>query len=186
MTNEMLELFKEHFYYSPTSPSALRYKIKPISKPHLRVGDIAGWLDTTKGRGYYRVQLKGKTVSVHRVVWMFHNGTITSQQHIDHIDGNTINNKIDNLREVTNHQNMLNQRMYKNNSSGVTGVKWDDIGGRWFATWKVNGRNVSKTFSAKKYGYEKAKELAIATRLKAINVLRENGIGYTDRHGLPD
>jgi hypothetical protein len=41
---------------------------------------------------------------------------------IDHIDGNAANNRIENLREATNSQNLANHEKNKNNTSGFKGV----------------------------------------------------------------
>lgn len=50
------------------------------------------------------------------------------------------------------------------NTSGVNGVRFD--GKRWVASWSINGKRASKTFSVETYGNDRAKELAIAKRLE--------------------
>ena len=42
---------------------------------------------------------------------------------VDHIDGDTMNNYIGNLRWATSEENARNTKKYRNNTSGVTGVK---------------------------------------------------------------
>lgn len=68
---------------------------------------------------------------------------------VDHIDGDTLNNKSSNLRAVTQQQNCQNQRVRKNNASGERGVRFDEGKNRWIATVFVRGkayRKVKKTF----------------------------------------
>jgi hypothetical protein len=55
---------------------------------------------------------KQYNIKVHRLGWYLHYGELPKNQ-IDHIDGNRSNNKIDNLRDVTNQQNQWNQTKAK-------------------------------------------------------------------------
>lgn len=80
------------------------------------VGQEAG---TKYTRGYRRVYFDGKTHAVHRVIWQMFNGNIPDGMQIDHIDGNPLNNKIENLRLVTAEQNSLN-RAYKGKTKNVS------------------------------------------------------------------
>lgn len=48
-----------------------------------------------------------KIMKVHQVVWFFHYG-YQSLLHLDHIDGDELNNSVHNLREVTSSQNLKN------------------------------------------------------------------------------
>lgn len=75
----------------------------------------------TDGR-YRTVFFNGKRLYCHRVIWEIINGEIPQGLCIDHIDGNGLNNKIDNLRLVTLSENQKNRRLNKNNSSGIAGV----------------------------------------------------------------
>ena len=58
---------------------------------------------------------------------------------IDHIDGNGLNNKISNLRNVSRVENSKNQRKSTRNKSGVVGVCWDRTYNKWKASIRVNG-----------------------------------------------
>jgi hypothetical protein len=71
------------------------------------VGQEAG---AEYARGYKRVFFDGKTHSVHRIIWQMFNGEIPKNIQIDHIDGNPANNRIENLRLVTNQQNAMNRK----------------------------------------------------------------------------
>ena len=81
-------------------------------------GKIAGSL---KPHGYTIVEIDGKPIMAHWIVWIMHNGLFDGQ--IDHIDGNRSNNKIENLRVVTQAQNQWNRKISSNNTVGVKGVR---------------------------------------------------------------
>lgn len=83
-----------------------------------------------------------------------------------------------------------NHSMQSNNTSGIVGVKYRErvIAGRMYrtftATWtKLDGKKATKDFSADKYGYDLAKEMATAHRNKAIAQLNREGAGYASSHG---
>ena len=50
---------------------------------------------------------------------------------VDHINGNRLDNRKSNLRIVTRQENMYNKSEYKNNTSGVKGVKWNKDRQKW-------------------------------------------------------
>lgn len=60
---------------------------------------------------------------------------------VDHINGNTLDNRRYNLRIATAAQNTQNQRISRNNSSGRKGVSWHKAAGKWFAQIKANGQH---------------------------------------------
>ena len=79
------------------------------------------------GREYmaFRIRFLGRWMEVymHRAVWAWHNGHFPTMQ-LDHIDLDPTNNKIDNLREVTQSENMRNMvyRWKPNAKTGLPGV----------------------------------------------------------------
>lgn len=99
-------------------------------------GNIAGSLFHS---GYVSVQVDGKRHYVHRLVWLFHNG-YTPEHQIDHIDRDKSNNRIENLREVSQSCNNRNQGNPSTNTSGVKGVSWCNAKKRWTAKIEVGGR----------------------------------------------
>jgi hypothetical protein len=83
------------------------------------IGRAAGRLESN---GYIRLNIAGQRVLAHRLAWAFHYGSFPHGQ-IDHINGNRADNRIENLRVVTNGQNGQNRRkVAKNNRSGLAGV----------------------------------------------------------------
>lgn len=86
-----------------------------------RAGAEAGY---SAKAGYRRVKIDGSMYLAHRIIWLFVYGSFPDL-HIDHIDGNTLNNRLSNLRAATNTMNMENQtKPLKNNKSGYLGVSY--------------------------------------------------------------
>ena len=63
---------------------------------------------------------KGKSIYLHRAVWLWHHGTLPPM--IDHADGDPRNCRIENLRPCTSAGNQYNSRRKSNNRSGFKGV----------------------------------------------------------------
>ena len=88
--------------------------------------------------GYIVVRVNYSLYLVHRIIYLMHNPDFDQSLSIDHMDGNSLNNKIENLRAVTHKQNLRNQKRRSTNTSGVMGVykHGDDS---WTARIKVDG-----------------------------------------------
>jgi hypothetical protein len=61
---------------------------------------------------------------------------------IDHIDGNSSNNRIENLRGVTGSQNQWNRKKSVNNTSGIKGINWDKQKSKWVSRVMVNYKSI--------------------------------------------
>jgi len=73
-----------------------------------------------------------RTIYLHRAVYERHHGPIPAGRHIDHIDGNGLNNLPSNLRAATNAQNLMNARP-RRGSSRYKGVDWHKASRSWRA-----------------------------------------------------
>lgn len=93
--------------------------------------------------GYLEVRVLMKLYLVHRIIWQMHFGDIPKGMQIDHIDGNRTNNRIENLRMVSNHENHQNMKLKTNNKSGINGVRWNKLNMKWKAEISVNGKSKS-------------------------------------------
>ena len=87
-------------------------------------------------RKYQKIKIKNKTLLLHRVIFLFHHGYLPD--FIDHIDGNCLNNKIENLRPATKAENCRNRSISSTNTSGFKGVSWCKVRNKWNAYCTVN------------------------------------------------
>jgi len=158
--------------------SGLNYQIRKI-----REGQTAGsYSGNSRGGFYFKFQYNKVKYLCHKVIWQMFHGEIPEGFVVDHEDGNSANNKIDNLRLVTQFVNSRNAKKYKSNKSGCTGVYFKSQNGydKWVAQWQDSeGNRRSKSFSVNKYGND-ARRLAEEMR---EGMIRINNVGYTERHG---
>ena len=63
-------------------------------------------------------------------MWVIIHGTPPAGE-VDHIDGDPLNNRPENLRLATSGQNNHNRRLSERNKSGVKGVIWVERHKRW-------------------------------------------------------
>ena len=90
---------------------------------------------------------------------------------LDHINGDRLDNRIENLRPVTRQENLKNQKRSIANTSGVTGVYWDRETGKWRALIRIGGK-------VKTIGRFLSFEEAVMARKEA-----ERKNGYHANHG---
>lgn len=72
-------------------------------------------------KGYLEIRICDTKTLIHRVIGFMFLGMSDDEQ-IDHINGIKTDNRLSNLRVVTNRINHKNMPMQKNNVSGITGV----------------------------------------------------------------
>lgn len=96
----------------------LYWKIKRSGRRNIDTG-LAGTINSC---GYKIVELDNKKYLAHRMIWEMLNGSIPKDMCIDHIDGDKLNNRIQNLRLVTLSINQRNSRLPKNNKFGICGI----------------------------------------------------------------
>lgn len=86
-----------------------------------------------RGGGYRLMRFNGREWGAHHLVWLWHHGRVATG-HIDHINRDRADNRIENLRECTASQNLMNRPKQSTNTSGYKGVATVRSTGRWRAT----------------------------------------------------
>lgn len=101
-----------------------------------RIMAMGKWHYTHKGYASKRKDMNGHSF-MHRVIM---NAPKNAQ--VDHIWGNRLDNRKENLRICTNSQNQYNSRIQKNNKSGYKGVSWHKKNKKWKAKIQLSGRDI--------------------------------------------
>jgi hypothetical protein len=99
------------YYDQETGLFSWKVKRQGRNKPNL------GWVES---KGYIEICIAQKRLKAHRWAWFYVHGELPEQ--IDHINGIKNDNRLCNLRVVTNKQNHENRGAQKNNTSGFKGV----------------------------------------------------------------
>jgi len=92
--------------------------------------------------GHGQIEIHCKNFMLHRVAWVHYYGE-WPRGHLDHINGDPSDNRIRNLREATQSQNMMNAAIRSDNRSGVKGVSWSKKEMRWYAYINKNKKMIS-------------------------------------------
>jgi hypothetical protein len=102
-------------------PSTGVFRWKERTSNRVKVGDVAGVVDTREKKGHRYLCINGIRYAAHRVAW-FYVKKVWPKLEIDHRNLCGDDNWIDNLREATHQQNMRNVAMRKRNRTGFKGV----------------------------------------------------------------
>ncbi len=142
----------------------VNYQVSNIGR--VRNATSGRTLKQHEAKGYMYVSLcqnsVGKKHRVHRLVGQEFLDNPNNKPMIDHIDRDTLNNTINNLRWVSNSQNSMNRRKLQNTSSKFKGVCFRESENRWHARIKLNGKVKSLgLFSCEKEAARKYNQAAI-------------------------
>jgi hypothetical protein len=126
------EKLKELVYYQDGN---LITKVKFADK--VVIGKPLGCVNSD---GYIQISIQGKKYYAHRLVFLYHHGYLPN--YLDHIDGDKSNNKIENLRAASLHENNYNVKTPKTNKSGVKNVHWNKKNKNWNVTLAANNKSM--------------------------------------------
>jgi hypothetical protein len=145
------ELVREYFDYHKDGYLIWKKKDNRF-QTSIKVGEKAGGLH--KNRGRYKITFKEFQYFSARLIFLWHKGYFPIET--DHIDRNSKNDRIENLREANRSQNCCNRRSFKNSTSEYLGVCFKIIKSknhsrttgelkitlteRWVAQIQVNGK----------------------------------------------
>lgn len=113
----------------------------------VKVGSRAG---SVQKDGYRRIRIDGVNYQEHHLCWILGNqqdlelkNDLGYELILDHIDGDPANNKIENLRLVTNSENLSKQlrdtiKLAKNGAQLLTGI--EQAGNRWIVTFRIRSK----------------------------------------------
>jgi hypothetical protein len=134
------------------------------------IDKIAG----TNSNGYKRIGIYGYYYGRSRLLWFYVYGYWPIQ--IDHINLNRSDDRLQNLREVTNQQNQFNRLPYLNKSSKYKGVCWHKKANKWMAYIQKNGKSRhlglfgKETLAAEAYNLAAKQLFGIYSYLNIIGV----------------
>ena len=99
--------------------------------PRIKAGCAAG---TVNEEGYLRIQLHSALYFSHRIVWAILKREDPLEFFLDHINGDRLDNRIENLRKATKKQNACNQKAAK-------GYYFSKRNKKWRAAIRLNGKS---------------------------------------------
>lgn len=124
-------------------------RLKQLVSYNPDTGEFARSIKTThnakvtsiSGDGYYRITLDNKRYRAHRLAWLYVYGYFPTQ--IDHINGNKLDNRIENLRIANASENGQNiSKPNKNNHLGIRGVRKHSLVNKYQARIKINRKEI--------------------------------------------
>lgn len=149
-----IDVLREHLRYDPDT-GELWWKIARGSR------DLSVPIGSEAKTRYVQFGFDYTILLGHRAAFAIHEGHWPNE--VDHINGDTRDNRRCNLREVTRAQNILNRKcLHPKNTSGSTGVYYNKRAERWMAKIKVGSKEICRFF--------KFKEEAIRTRRELVKM----------------
>lgn len=132
MAETLLDLARRALSYDPET-GVFVWK---VSRGHIAAGTVAGTVVPFGKRSYRLIGLADKKYMAHRLAWLMMTGEFPPE-HIDHRNGDGLNNRWANIRAASAGENARNSQKRSDNKSGHKGVSLDSWTGRWVARIRV-------------------------------------------------
>lgn len=131
-----------------------------VESGYHKAGQVAGWQSTA--HNYRTVGLGRKSakrhLAEHRAIFLLHFGRLPTM--VDHINGESLDNRIENLRASDAQENAYNRKLQSNNTSGCKGVHLIKSTGKWRATIRSKGEYINLGVHIDKADAVKARQIA--------------------------
>lgn len=136
----LYKLVCKRFHYVEETGQLIWKSVTP-NNIHL-LGKAAGYKKPCRASDnneYIRIHLGRVNYYAHHLVYLMCKGKWPSMD-LDHKSGDTLDNRIENLREATAVVNGQNQQRHLRNKSGCTGVHFNTRQQNWVAYIRANGK----------------------------------------------
>lgn len=118
----------------------------PLTQGHVALVDVddygsvitRSWSVRDNGDRLY-AQHAARTAAHRKTTRQMHR-VLTGWALVDHVNGNGLDNRRENLRPATPSQNNANTRVRPGTASGFKGVTWHASSGKWLARAHLDGR----------------------------------------------
>jgi hypothetical protein len=107
-----------------------------IQRGKARIGEIAGSIYNCAGQFRRVVGVNRKRYLASRLIFLYHFGVFPKE--VDHIDNDTLNDTVENLRAANRSQNMWNRTANKRGTSKYKGVSFCKNTKKWTAQIQCN------------------------------------------------
>lgn len=129
------------------------------------IGKEAGSLSIASDGYFYRsIKIEGKQHRTHRLIFFIETGIYPDM--VDHVDGNTLNNKYENLSESNQHRNARNQVCHRKNPNRLKGCYFNKRENKWKARIEVK----TKRYNLGTFNTESQAHLAYCQAMEKFKV----------------
>ena len=131
------------------------------------VGDYGSKILGNREKRYISTKVNGNHWAVHKLIFLYHHGYVPEQ--VDHINRNSLDNRIENLRPADASLNAINRKLFSNSTSGIRGVSWHKYQKKWFVYINIDKKR-------KHLGYYTDLELAELVAVEARAKYHSNSL----------
>jgi hypothetical protein len=150
------------------------YRAKDGYHGRFKKGDVAKTYQSGSLKNFYdmvHIPKTRKSIKVAYLLCLLRNTPLPKNPVIDHINGDTTDNRRENLRIVNQQINSCNRCKRSDNTSGITGIHWSEYHQHYVIRKTVKGKRLSRSRKTLQEAKQVLKELHNMDRT------------YTKRHG---